>query len=511
MKILSAYNRLIILSVVLAYAFMGGHAQNVDHRLDGRRGCRPASVHNERNNQSFRAKSAGETTNKFVGQRRQLTVLAAFNDKQFLGDEQATLLQWDKIFNAENYNEEPFVGSVSDYFRDQSYNQFDIKFDLLYVALEQPCSRYRSTSTNDENSQFLVNDIMDSLLNRDIDWSQYDWDGDGFIDQLLIVYAGKGMNDGGDRNTIWPHQSWLTEHTDVRTGEKLKPRTVDYDGKVYSVDCYCAVQEISGKGTYGTFGTICHEFSHCFGFPDIYYGEYSYVYDWDLMDSGNFNGNGFCPPGYSAQERMLMGWLTPVELTEASSIEEMAALGDEPVAYIIRNDGHTDEYYILENRQQKGWDKELPSSGLLVLHVDYYHDEWTGISYSPNIPANYWNGYAEQKHYYIIPANNSPYLNRYTLQEWPYPYRENNMLTNTSTPAAMVYNENADGSLFMSKPLTNIRVDNGLAAFDFMQADDGICHTTPHIQTGKVIYEMGPIQFVRTDEGKVVKTIRPLK
>lgn len=296
----------------------------------------------------------------YLGERHQLTVLVSFGDRSFEGDETETMEKWSGIMNTVDYQEDPYQGSVHDYFYAQSYGKFDLTFDLQYVQLTGNVSRYASTSSNDENSQYLVNDIMDVLLERDIDWSLYDWNGDGYVNQLLIIFAGMGMNDGGGSNSIWAHQWWLSDHRDQSTEDSddyCEPRSVIYGDNTYLVDCYCAVPEIGKR--YATFGTICHEYSHCFGFPDFYFSSTSYVKDWDLMDYGNYNGGGYLPCGYSAHERWLMGWLTFEELTAATTVSDMPALSDEAKAYLIRNDGYENEYYVIENRQQKGWDAGL--------------------------------------------------------------------------------------------------------------------------------------------------------
>jgi hypothetical protein len=103
-------------------------------------------------------------TNKMKGQHRQLVVLAAFADQTFL--EQQPLTLWDRIFNEVNFSEDAFVGSVHDYFLAQSYGALDLTFDLHYVTLADQRTKYRSTSTDDENSRFLVCDIVDSLSTR---------------------------------------------------------------------------------------------------------------------------------------------------------------------------------------------------------------------------------------------------------------------------------------------------------------------------------------------------------
>ena len=443
----------------------------------------------------------------YKGDRHQLVVLVAFADRSFQGDEAATLEQWNQIFNTENYTESPYRGSVHDYFVAQSYTQLNLIFDLQYVLLSENCVKYRSwdksygdAEDDDENSQYLVQDIMEVLKTRDIDWSQYDWNGDGYVNQLLIVYAGKGMNDGGGENSIWPHQWWLTEHLkDRQPGVYCDPVTVDYAGNDYLIDCYCTVQEKGSNSS--SFGTICHEYSHCFGFPDFYYGSTKYVASWDLMDYGNYNGGGYCPPGYSAHERWLMGWLEPTELTTNTSITDGVALSDEGQAWLVRNDGYENEYYIVENRQQKGWDTKLPGNGIVVFHIVYDPEVWVSTTLMPNGPSF--------QRYTIIPANNkTSWTSQYG---WAYPYGDNNQLTNESSPAATLKYENTDGTLFMNKSLTSMSVTDGLASFAFENHTTGISTTpAPSFQKEGSYYDLNgrlvlhPIKGLYIVNGKKV-------
>ena len=281
-----------------------------------KRGCRvgtprPEGMALRRGATSGQTKQTGGDF--YHGERHQLTVMVEFNDRPFKGNEEATLAQWNKIFNTKNLSEAPFKGSVHDYFYAQSYGNFDLTFDLVYVKVKGDAVKYASTNANDENSQYLVQDIMEVLSTRHIDWSLYDWNGDGFVNQLLIVYAGHGMNDSSGSNLIWPHQGWMSEHLkDGKNGVYCDPVPVTYEGKEYKVDCYCALAELTKNNDYGSFGTICHEYTHCFGFPDFYQSSKSYVWRWDIMDYGNYNGDGYCPAGYSAHERWLIitSWRT---------------------------------------------------------------------------------------------------------------------------------------------------------------------------------------------------------
>ena len=393
--------------------------------------------------------------------------MVEFNDRAFKGNENATLAQWNLIFNTKDLTEAPFKGSVHDYFYAQSYGNFDLTFDLVYVKVKGNAVKYASDDY-DENSQYLVEDIMEVLKTRNIDWSLYDWNGDGFVNQLLIVYAGHGMNEfTSATDLIWPHQWWMSEHLkDGQKGVYCDPIPVTYNDKEYKVDCYCALAELTKNDDYGSFGTICHEYTHCFGFPDFYYGRTTYVGAWELMDYGNYNGNGYCPAGYSAHERWLMGWLTPTELTSATTVTDMPALNDKPQTYLIRNDGFENEYYLVENRQQKGWDTNIPGKGILIFHIDYDPTLWVSVKENVNKPS--------RQHYLIFPANNNSSTATYYCRNWSYPYNNNNELTNTSTPAATLWNLNKDSSKLMSKPLTNMAVTEGLASFDFMGGATGL-------------------------------------
>lgn len=427
-----------------------------NYPMQGRRGTHRTDWVSRR---AAKAQDRGPGGNYFKGEKHQLVVLASFANNPFLGDSAATIAQWDKILNTKDLDEEPFFGSVRDYFYDQSYGQFSMICDLQFVRVDS-CRRYRSTITDDENSQFLVRDVIASLKQRDIDWDLYDWNGDGYVNQLLIIYAGQGSAYGGmgpSYDAIWPHQWWLSERQKPgQPGVYCDPDTVRYQDKDYILDAYCAVQELARDSTYGSFGTLCHEYTHCFGFPDFYNYNGRVIGDWDIMDSGNYSKNGFCPTGYSAHERWIMGWLTPIELTTPFRVTEMPALSDQPEAYLIRNAAHPDEFYLLENRQKKGWDASLPGSGLVVFHVDY--DPYIWLMGEANGDS--------QQHYVIIPANNRTSV--YSASGWAYPYNTNNALTDSTAPAATLWHANTSGELLMSKPVFDISVENGLASFTFL-------------------------------------------
>ena len=429
--------------------------------------------------------------NFYHGDRHQLTVLVSFSDQQFLVDDPVPV--WSRILNEPGYTEAPFYGSVHDYFYAQSNGNFNLIFDLQRVALDQSRVKYCSTASDDENSQYLVQDIMEVLKTRDINWSLYDWNGDGYINQLLIIYAGKSMNLDGDKNSIWAHQWWMSEHLkDRQEGVYCEPIPVTYGDKQYLVDCYCATME-EAYGDYRSFATLCHEYTHCFGFPDFYTrGLYKTPHYWDLMDS-SYNSNGFCPGNYSGHERMMMGWLTPTPLTTTRTVSNMPAND----AYIIRNEGCENEYYMVENRQKTGWDSYLPGSGLVIYHVDY--DENTWLLGAPNTSS--------KLRYHVIPANNQ---SSYSYEaNWAYPYLANDSLTNNSKPAATLNNKNTDGTYLMNKSVRNITVAGDLASFHFtVDSSTGIDELQAEGEP-RELYRVGPVVILRYPNGVVRKVVRP--
>ncbi|MBQ8657102.1 MAG: M6 family metalloprotease domain-containing protein [Prevotella sp.] len=422
-----------------------------------------------RKHSNLKSQTSNLKSQIYCGTRRQLVLLASFSDLTF--KEEQPVLLWDNIFNQENFTMPPFHGSVHDYFYAQSYGQFNLQFDLYHVTLAKPHGDYRSIGTDDSNAGLLLMDLLTAMKNEVADWSVYDWDGDGYVEQVLMLFAGQAQNDGGDSQTIWSHQWSLT-------GQDREPYAVTDANGTYYADNYGCFPELSGRKDYGSFGTLCHEYGHCLGLPDFYYGTRKVVGTWDVMDYGNYNDGGFCPVGYSAHERMVLGWLDVTELTEPAAITDLKPLSQNQQAYMIRNDGYANEYYIIENRQPTGWDSSLPGSGVLIFHIDYDEEIWRTASPNTN----------REKRYTIFPANN----NTTDYSGWAYPYEQNDSLTNLSVPAAMLTHLNADDNYYMNHPIYNISITDGTASFDFMGDSPSSIQSplvSPH-STHSAIYDL---------------------
>ena len=400
----------------------------------------------------------------YFGAKKALVVLVNFTDTKFNATNDSTL--YDRIANEKNFKEGSFVGSMYDYFYAQSEGQFELTFDIMGpVTVSQKHSYYGSNNAegDDKHPDEMVHEAIEMVKDSINDWKQYDWDDDGFIDQVYFIYAGKGEADGGASTTIWPH-TWYLDYSGagmVTVGEGLL------------VNTYACGSELNGRNQIGGIGTMCHEFSHCLGYPDFYDTDYSGgqgMDDWDLMCSGSYNGDGYCPAGYTGYERWMAGWRTPIELDKGkASIKGMKGLQEGGEFYVMYNDGWRDEYFMLENRTLTGWDERLPSGGLLIIHVDYDETVWA---------ANQPNDDPDHQRMTWIPSDGSYNFTKYGKDIYPtyvsrdvYPnaYNGNDAFGDMTTPAAELYNDNTDGSKLLHKGIKNITKHNdGTISFDYM-------------------------------------------
>lgn len=388
-----------------------------------------------------------------TGKRKGLVILVNFKDKKM--QSKHTQAEWNDYFNKVGYNKYGNNGSVHDYFYAQSYGKLDLEFDVIGpVTVSKNMASYGANDAqgNDIDPAGMIKEACELAYAKEkMDMSQYDWDGDGAVDQVYVIYAGYGEAAGGEANTIWPHE-W-----DIQGGGY----SLVLGGK--RIRTYACSSELNGG--YGTdisgIGTACHEFSHCMGIPDFYdtAGGGCFGMDaWDLMDYGSYGGDGYEPTGYNAYEKWVSGWIEPTILTAPCYIKNMKPLSDAPEACVVFNEANKNEYYIFENRQLKGTDVALPNHGMLVIHVDYDQKVWFD---------NEVNNTSNHQRFTVVPADNK--LTSETVAGDTYPgTTKSTELTDTSKPAATLFNANSDGRKFLGKPVTDITEKDGLISFTFM-------------------------------------------
>ena len=304
----------------------------------------------------------------------------------------------DFIDNQRTYSQADFqrllfgsgTGSMNDYYLEASYGNFTIVGEVAgWVRLANTYSYYLGDSFGiygqfPHNSQGLVRDVVE-VMDDSIDFSRYDWDGDGFVDALLLVHAGPGAEETGRINDIWSHKWQLT---DPVLGS---PGAIQTNDGV-SIDVYSIQPERFDDGTLITIGVFCHEFGHVIGLPDLYDTDYSSsgLGMFCLMAAGGWarasenKPYGSSPVHPSAWCKYLLGWLQPdsVEpgLVDSIGTARIVAFATAPVCFrLLENPGGADwtpqgtgqgEYFLIENRQRYGFDRGLPGTGLLILHID---------------------------------------------------------------------------------------------------------------------------------------------
>ena len=427
------------------------------------------------NAQRVQRRTFGHPTT-ILGKKKAVMILVNFKDQKFETGHNNAL--FNRIANEEGFSEGKFKGSMADYFKAQSRGKFELDFDVVGpVTVSKNASYYGENDDEDQDihpSEMVCEAVK---LAKEIvtDWTPYDWDNDGYVDQVYVVYAGKGEADGGDDDTIWPHTYSLDAAKYY--GDGSGSVEVGTSEKSLKVDSYACGAELDGyTGDINGIGTMCHEYSHCLGYPDFYDIDYSGgqgMGSYDLMDSGSYNGGSYQPAGYTSYERWFAGWEEPIELkADDVKVTNMKSLQNSGEFYIIYNDKNANEYYLLENRQFEGWDESLPYAGLLILHCDYDASVWG---------ANGPNDAPNHQRFTVVPADGE-----YTYEIWdgtkyydaaePFPYGSVNAFNKNfktqdtqAKNAAKFFTKTSNGTYWMNGSVENITQNaDGTISFNYV-------------------------------------------
>lgn len=387
------------------------------------------------------------TTFPSIGKQKAIVILAEFQDVKF-NDENSKEYKFEDAYtyfhdllNKPGFDTNGATGSARDWFVDNSNGLFEPEFDVYGpVALSKERSYYGANDWygDDLHAHDMVIEAC-RILDEEVDFTQYDRDNDGIIDNIYVVYAGLGEADYPDNDLIWPHSWTMTE---------AGSPGITFDGVV--LDRYACSNETDGESRHPDgIGTFVHEFSHVMGLPDLYCtssagrpftpGEYS------VLDYGPYNNHGFTPPNYSAYERYALDWIAPEPFGPHGEYS-LQNIAESNFAYIIPTDKEN-EYFLLENRQQSGWDKYIPGHGMLVWHVDYNKSIFD---------ANTVNNQPSHQYVDLVEADNK--RNDSTRDGDPFPGQSNvTELDYFTTPALVSW-----GKKDTEISITGIKENNGL-------------------------------------------------
>jgi len=382
-----------------------------------------ASARRQSARQARARRAARSGGNVIEGQRRFLVILVEFSDLGFTLENPREA--YIRMLNETGYSDYGGTGSAREYYMDNSGGRFEPVFDVFGpVTLPEEFAYYgrNDSSGNDQHADEAVAEGC-KALDGEVDFSDYDNDGDGKVDLVFMYYAGYGEADGGSSSTIWPHQ-W-----------ELSTAGVDLtlDGVV--LDSYACSNELVGstarKGEMDGIGTVCHEFGHAIGLPDFYDTDYDWngtaggLYSYSLMSAGSYNNDGRTPPYLNFEERMLLGWLDESGYREfpVSGVYEIPPV-NENVAYRTFTD-MDGEYFVYENRAKTGWDLYLPAEGMVVYHVDKSSRQvgsyTAGELWEDWAMTNIINAKGSHPCFYIVPAARQSSLNYYYESQIPFP------------------------------------------------------------------------------------------
>ena len=350
--------------------------------------------------------SAGSSAN--FGSPKIPVILVGFKDKEF----SKTNAQFTAMLNTPGYSENNAIGSVWDYFNENSHGQFTPVFEVLGpVTLDNEMSYYgRNTSSqqgSDEKPEMALVHAAQKL-DSSVDFSRYDNNHDGVVDFVMFYYAGFDEAQSGITNNIWSH-AWYLSSSSYASSQ----RTFDS----VKLDRYFCTAELKGYtgSTMCSIGTTCHEFAHTLGLPDFYdsngttNGSAANMYDLDLMASGSYNGDSTTPPYLNAEEVTEIGWMSDIpELSTSGSVTLSAVNYPNATNYsaYMTKTSVSNEYFVYECRGGQRWDASIPT-GLLVYHVDKSSNVISGSITAYSVwSSNKVNAYSAHPCCYVVPASN---------------------------------------------------------------------------------------------------------
>jgi M6 family metalloprotease-like protein len=393
---------------------------------------------------------------------KELVILLNFSDTAFTTTSPQSSFY--NLFNQTGYSANGSSGSVRDFYKDNSMGLITFDFTVTApITLPHTMAYYGANDGNGDDIR-PSNMITDAcqIISSSIDFSQFDNDGDGYVDNVFIVYAGHNEAEGGPASSLWPHKWTLAE-----AGVSLP----SYNG--VKINAYACTSELRGTATSKTMapiGTFCHEFGHTLGLVDLYDVDYNGtgteaggLANWDLMSTGNYNNSGRTPPFLSAIDRFLLGWCD-THTPSTSETNTLLPIGTSN--QVFRIDLPTaNEFYLVENRQVSSWDSYVNGHGMLITHIDMTDMTVWKTGKVNNDPAHQ---YAD-----LIEADGNETYSANGIAGDPYPgTTKKTEFSDASYPAMGSWYS----STKMRKPITDI-VENTNISFNYCGGPNGSLQT----------------------------------
>ncbi|MEG1118870.1 MAG: M6 family metalloprotease domain-containing protein [Bacteroidales bacterium] len=329
-------------------------------------------------------------------------ILVEFADTKFITS--TPCATFNAQLNQPQYSVNGATGSAADYFNENMRGRYSFVFDVFnkVITLDKPIAYYSGDKDGkiDINIKYLFDDVCKVAIEQGIDFSTYDWFGNGVVGDVALIYAGTSQAETGNINDIWP--------------QYCRVDNVSFNGK--KINAFTCSSELAAtgilKGKSVGIGTFCHEFSHALGLPDMYdtNGENEGVgvalcSSLSIMDGGNYLNSGRTPPFFTAIEREILGDnpIVPA-LGETYTVLPTSKRGE-----MFRIDSENKgEYFLIECRNLKGWDKYIGGEGVIVYRIDKSQALYGGLTSSLRWEYNNINCYAQHQCATVFPASTTP-------------------------------------------------------------------------------------------------------
>ncbi|NJD77098.1 MAG: M6 family metalloprotease domain-containing protein [Candidatus Methanoperedens sp.] len=301
-----------------------------------------------------------------VGTKKPLVILINFTDT--LQNSTHSPAYFDNLL----FNSSQDARSLNSYYKEVSYGKMNINgtiagskwysssYDMAYYGKD-----LNGRIDNDASYGLICEAV--SLASADTDYSQYDSNGDGYIDSILVIHAGNGQESSNNGDDIW---------------------SVYWPGDLCGTSTFNGMKVNNGivAAESSPLGIFAHEFGHNLGLPDLYDssgGSYGVGY-WDIMGFGGWLDGGNTPGHLSAWSKYFLGWVNPIkvkttllnkQIDQSERKDNIYKLLDNPgdspgnLDWDAKGNGKG-EYFLIENRRKTGYDAYLPGEGLLIWHIN---------------------------------------------------------------------------------------------------------------------------------------------
>ncbi|MBO5919431.1 MAG: M6 family metalloprotease domain-containing protein [Bacteroidales bacterium] len=293
--------------------------------------------------------------------------------------------------NGNGYSHNGAQGCAAEYFNTNFQGTARFEFPIAaQVSLDTTIATYgaHSATFNDTDVTQLLLDACTAAQAQGTDFSLFDPDNNGTIENIAIIFAGYSESEGASADAIWAHQKTLPDEQITICG--------------LQVLSYTCTPELKGNsGTeISSIGTFCHEIAHSLGLPDMYDTNSdteglstALCGTLSLMDKGNASGDGNTPPYFTSIEREILGIGEVEDLVPGKEYTlEPVNLSGKIYRIKCASEG---EYYLLECRHPEGWDKHIGGGGLVLYHIDKSESVHGGFSCAERWSFNNINCFAE--------------------------------------------------------------------------------------------------------------------